>query len=93
MKFGGLSDFSSTFVSGGGLFFSFWSVCQRLSIGLVMVLMSCAGGVIERILLGDFVGRGVLRCWFFGVGVDKVNGKGRRDCRRFSILINGFASL
>ena len=45
-----------------------------------------------EILLGKaFCGR-----WFgffFGVGVDKVDGKARRDCRRFPILISEFASL
>ncbi len=40
MKFGELRGFSSIFVSGSGLFFGFWSVLQRLSIGLVVVLAS-----------------------------------------------------
>lgn len=50
-------------------------------------------GLSKEFCLGILLGRGVLRCWFFGVGVDKVDSKGRRDCCCFPILINEFAGL
>ena len=55
---------------GGGLFFGFWIVLQRLSIGLVMVLVDC-GGFLEAVFLGCLVWRRLVE------GVVKERGRER----------------